>query len=200
MVGGTTLADMRSVCVFCGSSSGSDARYLEAASTLGAEIARRGMTLVYGGASVGLMGAVADAALGEGGEVIGIIPEHLVAAEVAHDGLTDLRVTPSMHGRKAAMAEISDGFVAMPGGFGTLEEVVEILTWNQLGLITKPIGFLDTLGYYQRLGAFFGHCVSQEFVRAPHLGLYAMDSDPHALLDAMEHYVPATTPKWQDRT
>ncbi|GAB49350.1 LOG family protein [Mobilicoccus pelagius] len=191
---------MRSVCVFCGSGTGGDARYMEAATALGGEIARRGMTLVYGGASVGLMGAVADAVLGAGGEVVGVIPEHLVAAEVAHAGLTDLRVTSSMHERKAAMAELSDGFVAMPGGFGTLEEVVEILTWNQLGLISKPVGFLDTLGYYQRLGAFFGHSVAEGFVRAPHLGLYAMDADSGALLDAMEHYVPSTTPKWQDRS
>ena len=191
---------MRSICVFCGSGAGEDPRYEEAAASLGAEIARRGMRLVYGGASVGLMGAVADATLAAGGEVVGVIPEHLVAAEVAHAGLTDLRITSSMHERKAAMAELADGFVAMPGGFGTLEEVVEILTWNQLGLISKPVGFLDTLGYYQRLGAFFGHFVSQGFVRAPHLGLYAMDADPLALLDAMEHYVHSTKPKWQDRS
>ena len=191
---------MRSVCVFCGSSSGSDARYLEAATTLGAEIARRGMTLVYGGASIGLMGAVADAALSAGGEVVGVIPEHLVSAEVAHTGLTELRITPSMHARKAAMAEESDAFVALPGGFGTLEEVVEILTWNQLGLIAKPVGFLDTLGYYQRLQSFFGHAVSQGFVHPPHLGLAATDPDPAALLDAMAHTVPSASPTWQDRS
>lgn len=191
---------MRSVCVFCGSSPGDDPRYVEAAAVLGAEIARRGMRLVYGGASVGLMGTLADAALAQGGEVLGIIPEHLVAAEIAHQGITELRMTASMHERKAVMAEVADGFVALPGGFGTVEEVIEIITWNQLGLIAKPVGLVDTLGYYDRLVSFFGHCVSQGFVRAPHLGLYTVDSDPVSLLDAMDHWVPSTTPKWQDRS
>lgn len=191
---------MRSVCVFCGSGPGDDPRYLEAATAMGSEIARRGMKLVYGGASIGLMGALADAALAQGGEVLGIIPEDLVAAEIAHSGLTELRVTESMHARKAAMASEADGFIAMPGGFGTVEELVEILTWNQLGLIAKPVGLLDTLGFYGRLTSFFGNCVAEGFVRAPHLGLYTVDADPAALLDAMMAHVPTTTPKWQDRT
>lgn len=191
---------MRSVCVFCGSSIGGDPRYLDAARELGAEIGSRGLRLVYGGASVGLMGALADSALEAGAEVLGIIPEHLVEAEVAHQGLQELRVTRSMHERKAVMAEESSAFVAMPGGFGTLEEVVEILTWGQLGLHAKPVGFLDVLGYYSRLVAFFGHAVTEGFVRPPHLGLYTVDESPGALLDAMTNWIPSTTPKWADRT
>lgn len=194
------LEDMRSVCVFCGSSPGDDPRYLEAATALGDELARRGMRLVYGGASVGLMGALADAVLAGGGEVIGVIPEHLVSSEIAHPGLTELHVTNSMHERKAIMAETSDGFVALPGGFGTLEELVEILTWNQLGLIAKPVGLLNTLGFYDRLTSFFGHCVSQGFIRAPHLGLYTIDPEPSSLIEAMTNHVPTTTPKWKDRS
>lgn len=190
---------MQSICVFGGSSPGDDPRYVEAATALGAEIASREMRLVYGGASVGLMGAVADAALAGGASVLGVMPEHLQLAEIAHDGLTELRITASMHDRKRVMAEESDAFVALPGGFGTVEEVIEVLTWNQLGLITKPVGFVDTLGYYGRLVSFFGHAVAQGFVRAPHLGLYMIDADPVSLLDAMEHYEPTVAPKWHDR-
>lgn len=190
---------MRSVCVLCGSSSGDDPRYLAAARELGTELGNRGLRLVYGGASVGLMGAVADSAMDAGAAVLGVIPEHLIAEEVAHDGLTDLRVTSSMHERKALMAKESDSFIAMPGGFGTLEEVIEILTWGQLGLHTKPVGFLDVRGYYSRLISFFGHAVAEGFIRAPHLGLYTVDESPAALLDAMSTWIPSTTPKWADR-
>lgn len=191
---------MRSVCVFCGSSPGADPRYLAAATEVGTEIARRGMRLVYGGASVGLMGAVAEAALAGGAEVLGVIPEHLTAAEIAHTHLTELRVVTSMHERKAVMAAECDGFLALPGGFGTLEEVVEILTWNKLGLIAKPVGLLDTLGFYGRLASFFGHCVTQGFIRPPDLGLYTIDPNPAVLLDAMDNHVPSAAPEWRDRT
>ncbi|MDO5626915.1 MAG: TIGR00730 family Rossman fold protein [Mobilicoccus sp.] len=190
---------MQTICVFGGSSPGADPRYVEAAAALGTEIASRGMRLVYGGASIGLMGAVADAALASGADVLGVMPEHLCQDEIAHRGLTELRVTASMHERKQVMAQEADAFIALPGGFGTVEEVIEILTWNQLGLIATPVGLVDTLGYYGRLVSFFGHAVSQGFVRAPHLGLYSIDPDPVALLEAMEHYEPTATPKWVDR-
>ncbi|XVX19992.1 TIGR00730 family Rossman fold protein [Actinomycetota bacterium] len=191
---------MDSVCVFCGSSPGNDPAYLEAASALGRELAGRGIRLVYGGASVGLMGAVADAALAAGGEVVGVIPSHLWDAEVGHAGLTDLHVTASMHERKALMAELSEGFIAMPGGFGTLEEVVEILTWGQLGLHHKPIGFLDTAGFYEPLMRFVDHAVGEGFIRAQHLSLFHRGADPAALLDAMATWEPTTVPKWVERT
>ncbi|MCE1178186.1 MAG: TIGR00730 family Rossman fold protein [Micrococcales bacterium] len=191
---------MDSVCVFCGSSPGNDPAYLEAASALGREIASRGIRLVYGGASVGLMGAVADAAMAAGGEVVGVIPSHLWDAEVGHAGLTDLHVTASMHERKALMAELSEGFLAMPGGFGTLEEVVEILTWGQLGLHHKPIGFLDTAGFYEPLMRFVDHAVGAGFIRAQHLSLFHRGADPAALLDDMATWEPTTVPKWVERT
>lgn len=181
---------MHTVCVFSGSSPGSRPEYLSAARALGREIALRGIRLVYGGASVGLMAAVADAALAAGAEVVGIIPRHLADKEVAHRRLTELRITSSMHERKALMAELSDGFVALPGGFGTLEEFTEILTWSQLGLHSLPSGLLDVAGYYRPLLAFLDHAVEEHFVRPEHRELLLVDTAPDRLLDAMEIWSP----------
>ncbi|MHB8295019.1 MAG: LOG family protein [Acidimicrobiales bacterium] len=191
---------MRAVCVFSGSNPGLRAEYLAAAQALGTEIATRGMRLVYGGASVGLMAAVADAALAAGGDVVGVIPRHLVDAEISHRGLTELRVTSTMHERKAKMAELSDGFVALPGGLGTLEEIVEALTWSQLGLHAKPCSFLDTAGYYQPLLAFLDHAVAECFVLPAHRDLVLSGTDPGALLASMATWVPPpASDKWTDR-
>jgi uncharacterized protein (TIGR00730 family) len=176
---------MKRLCVFCGSSPGNDPRYLEAARTMGRTLAARGLGLVYGGGSVGLMGAVADAALGAGGEVIGVIPEVLQIRELAHRSLTTLRVVGSMHERKALMAELSDGFVALPGGMGTLEELSEVLTWAQLGLHARPIGLLDVAAYYQPLVTFFDQAVTAGFLRPAHRQLLLVGEEPAAMLDAM---------------
>src|SRR5512140_2299313 len=159
---------MKRICVFCGSSVGRNPRYVEAARRVGVALARRGIGLVYGGASVGLMGAVADAALEAGGEVVGVIPKALQLRELAHARLTTLHVVASMHERKAKMAELADGFVALPGGMGTLEEFAEILTWAQLGLHAKPSGLLDVGGYYAPLIQFFDRAVVEGFVRPEH--------------------------------
>jgi len=159
---------MASLCVFCGSSSGRDPRHGELARSLGDSLAADGHTLVYGGGHVGLMGAVADAALAAGGEVIGVMTEQLVAAEVAHLGLTRLEVVSSMHDRKARMAELSDGVIVLPGGFGTLDEAFEIITWNQLGLVAVPVVFLDSAGYFGALFEFIDRSVDAGFVSDPH--------------------------------
>jgi uncharacterized protein (TIGR00730 family) len=190
---------MRSVCVFSGSSPGARPSYAEAAEALGREVAARGLRLVYGGASVGLMGVVADAALAAGGEVVGVIPQHLVDREVAHTGLTDLRVTGSMHERKALMADLADGFVALPGGLGTLEEFAEIWTWGQLGLHRKPYGLLDVSGYWTSLLAFLDHAVAEGFMRPEHRAMVSVAQDAEALLEAMDHAPPPAMPKWLDR-
>jgi uncharacterized protein (TIGR00730 family) len=154
---------VNAVCVYCGSSFGSDPVYLEATQDLARTLAGRGIRVVYGGASVGLMGALADATLEAGGEVVGVIPQQLVDREIAHPGLTELHVVQTMHQRKALMAELSDAFVALPGGIGTLEELIEIFTWNQLGIQDKPIAVLNTIGYYDGLTAFLDHAVAQGF-------------------------------------
>ena len=156
------------LCVFCGSSSGSDPRHVETARSLGGSLATDGHTLVYGGGHVGLMGAVADAALAAGGDVIGVMTEQLVAAEVAHTGLTRLEVVTSMHERKARMAELSDGVIVLPGGFGTLDEAFEIITWNQLGLVAVPVVFLDVAGYFGAIFEFIDHSVAAGFVSDGH--------------------------------
>jgi uncharacterized protein (TIGR00730 family) len=174
---------MKRICVFCGSSPGHDPRYLEAARTMGRTLARRGLGLVYGGGSVGLMGAVADAALAAGGEVTGVIPRVLQIRELAHRSLTTLHVVGSMHERKALMAELSEGFVALPGGMGTLEELSEVLTWAQLGLHARPVGLLDVAGYYQPLARFFDQAVSAGFLRPAHRRLLLVGDQPEALLD-----------------
>lgn len=159
---------MNRICVFSGSSAGVLEEYARAAASLGRELARRGIGVVYGGASIGLMGCVADAALEEGGEVIGIIPEALMIKEVVHSNLTDLRVVDSMHERKALMESLSDGFIALPGGYGTLEEIAEMITWLQLGFHTKPCGLLDVGGYYSHLIRFLDHAVDQGFLKKKH--------------------------------
>ena len=156
---------MKSVCVYCGASFGADPAYAEAARHVGAALAERGLRVVYGGASVGLMGAVADAALEAGGEVVGVIPQVLVDKEVAHPGLTALHTVGNMHERKAKMAELSDAFVALPGGIGTLEELVEVYTWSYLGIHDKPFGLINTNGYYDGFTAFLDHAVDQQFLR-----------------------------------
>jgi len=190
---------MRSICVFLGSNPGRQPAYLQAAQDLGAELARRGLTTVYGGSNVGLMGALADAALAAGGRVVGIIPEALRQKEVAHLGLTELRVVASMHERKALMAEMSDGFVALPGGLGTLEELCEVLTWAQLGFHTKPCGVLDVGGYYSALNSFLDHAVDQGFVVPAHRAMLLSAPTPGALLDRFETYVAPVVSKWLDR-
>lgn len=181
---------MESVCVFCGSNPGNSPVYAEAARALGGAIARRGMRLVYGGARVGLMGTVADAALAAGAEVIGVMPRDLFAKEIGHPGLTELREVGSMHERKALMAELADGFVALPGGYGTLEEFWEVLTWGQLGIHRKPCGLLDVDGFFGPLLAFVDGAVASGFIAEAHRGLVLEADDPEALLELMDGYVP----------
>jgi uncharacterized protein (TIGR00730 family) len=190
---------MKRVCVFCGSSPGSNPAYLEAARTVGRTLARRGITLVYGGGSVGLMGAVADAALAEGGDVIGVIPSVLRIRELAHRALTTLHVVGSMHERKAKMAELAHAFIALPGGMGTLEEFAEILTWAQLGLHARPCGLLDVAGYYRPLISFFDRAAAEGFVRPEHRRLVLVAEDADALLDQFLAWTPPAIEKWIDR-
>jgi uncharacterized protein (TIGR00730 family) len=187
---------LKAVCVFCGSSSGNDPAYAEAARTLGITLAERGITLVYGGGHVGLMGVVADAALGAGGGVIGVMPKALVEREIGHTGLTELHIVGSMHERKAMMSELSEGFVALPGGNGTLEEFFEVLTWAQLGEHDKPCGLLNVAGYYDPLLAVFDRMVDRDFLRKEHRKLVLVESDPSALLGRFEGYEPPKTVKW----
>jgi len=182
---------MKSVCVYCGSSAGARSAYSERAALLGTRLAREGLSLVYGGGNVGLMGIVADAALAAGGEVIGVIPEQLVGWEVAHRGLTRLEVVATMHERKARMFDLSDAFVALPGGFGTLDEMFEMLTWRQLGLGDKPCAFLDVDGYYAPLMAMLDRMLSEGFLRAEHLADLWHGEDVDALLDWISRDRPA---------
>jgi uncharacterized protein (TIGR00730 family) len=186
------------VCVFCGASSGRLPAYAEAARACGAELAARGLGLVYGGGRVGLMGAVADGALAGGGRVTGVIPQELVDRELAHDGLTKLHIVGSLHERKALMAELSDAFVALPGGFGTLDELLEQLTWSQLGLHAKPIGLLDVEGYWGPLIALARHATEEHFVRESDLAAIAVADAPGALLDRLDRLTRAEQrrPKW----
>jgi hypothetical protein len=187
---------MKRICVYCGSSPGRSPRYREVARALGHELAGRGLGLVYGGASVGVMGAVADAVLERGGEVIGVIPESLALKEVAHGGLSDLLVVGSMHERKAQMAELSDGFVALPGGWGTLEEIFEMLTWAQLGFHRKPCGLLNVGHYYDHLFAFIETAFSERFVRDEYRPMLIMEEDPARLLDRLRDYRAPQVRKW----
>jgi uncharacterized protein (TIGR00730 family) len=186
------------ICVFCGASPGNEPRYVAAARDVGEGLATRGIGLVYGGGRVGLMGAVADAALAAGGEVVGVIPRGLQLRELAHEGLTTLHVVGSMHERKARMAELAEGFVALPGGMGTLEELAEILTWAQLGLHARPCGLLDVAGYYDPLVAFLDRAVAEGFVRPDHRRLLVVAQDPDALLDAFAAWQPPSVEKWID--
>lgn len=189
---------MKSICVFCGSSIGGVDAYRNAATDLGRLLAERGIRLVYGGGKVGLMGVVADAVLQAGGEVLGIIPEPLMLKEVGHGGLTDLVVTRTMHERKAAMADAAEGFIALPGGFGTLDELCEILTWAQLGIHRKPIGLLDTSGFFGQLTSFFDFVSAQGFIRPEHRSLLLEASSPGLLLDMMAAWEPTSVAKWAD--
>jgi uncharacterized protein (TIGR00730 family) len=191
---------MKRICVFCGSSPGRIANYAQAGVDLGRAIVARGLGLVYGGASVGLMGTLADAVLGLGGEVIGVIPSSLVGYEVAHRGVADLRVVRSMSERKALMAELSDGFIALPGGTGTLDELFEVLTWSQLGEHTKPSGLLNIDGYFANLIAFLDHAVDERFLRTEHRAMLMVETTPDALLDRFESYRAPKVEKWLDRS
>jgi uncharacterized protein (TIGR00730 family) len=159
------------VGVYCGSNLGTDGAYAACAAELGAELARRGIGVVYGGARGGMMGALADAAIGAGGEVIGVVPRHFGASEFAHDGLTAIELVETMHARKARMIELADGFIALPGGFGTLDEVFELLSWNQLGLVAKPVVFVDVGGYYDALFSFLDRAVGDGLLRPDHRAL-----------------------------
>jgi len=190
---------LKRVCVFCGSSAGADPAFTHAATEVGGVLAQRGLGLVYGGGNVGLMGVLADAALTAGGEVIGVIPQALLAKEVAHSGLSQLRVVASMHERKAMMAELSDGFVALPGGIGTLEELFEVLTWNQLGLHAKPCAILNVAGYYDHLLTFLEHATSERFVRGEHAGMLLVEESPRRIVERLRAYVPPRVDKWLDR-
>ena len=187
---------MNAVCVFCGSHPGNDPAYAEAAQRLGRLLAERDITLVYGGGHVGLMGVIADSALGAGGEVIGVMPRSLVDREIGHTGLTKLHVVSSMHERKALMSELSEGFVALPGGNGTLEEFFEVLTWAQLGEHGKPCGLLNVAGYYDPLLAVFDRMVDRAFLKEEHRGLVLVEEDPSALLERFDNYEPPRTIKW----
>ncbi len=190
---------MKTVCVFCGSRAGSRPSYVEAAKLMGKEIARQGLGLVYGGGRVGLMGALADAALEEGGEVVGVIPKALVEREVGHTGLSKLHIVGSMHERKKLMADLSDGFIALPGGYGTLEEFLEVLSWAQLSIHEKPCGLLDVDGFWKHLSSLFDKAVEEGFVSPYHRTLVLAEKDPQLLLDTMASYTPPKTKKWLDR-
>jgi hypothetical protein len=187
---------LKAVCVFCGSREGSRPAYAEAARRTGREIARRGLGLVYGGGRVGLMGTVANAALEEDGEVVGVITEALISKEIAHAGLTKLHVVGSMHERKMLMADLSDGFVTLPGGYGTLEEFFEVLSWAQLSIHEKPCGLLDVNGFWDPLSTLFDHAVTEGFVNPNHRSLALTEGDPSVLLERMERYTPPETRKW----
>lgn len=176
---------MKRICVFCGSAKGARAAYTEKAEALGRLIAQRRCELVYGAGNIGLMGVIADACMAAGGHVIGVIPQALMDLEVGHTGIQDLRVVGSMHERKAMMAELSDGFVAMPGGFGTLEEFCEILTWGQLGIHRKPFGLLNVEGYYDHFLRFLDHAVEEKLLKPRHRALVLESGDPVTLLEKM---------------
>ena len=187
---------LSALCVFCGSNLGSDPAYAESARRVGRLLAERRIQLIYGGGRVGLMGALADAALEAGGTVIGVIPDALRRREIAHEGLTDLRVVQTMHQRKQRMADLSDGFLALPGGFGTFEEFCEILTWSQLGLHAKPCGLLNVKHYYAGLLALFDHAVAEQLLQPRNRAMVIAESEPDALLDAMQHYRAPPVEQW----
>src|SRR6202046_220368 len=190
---------MRRICVFCGSSAGSRPESGPAAEEMAAELVRRKIGLVYGGGKVGLMGSIADAVLRAGGEAQGVIPEHLMAREVGHNGLTKLHVVQAIHERKALMADLSDAFVALPGGFGTLEEFCEVVTWTQLGLHAKPCGMLNVLGFYSPLLRMFDHAVEERFLKTENRALVLARDKPADLLQALEDWRPLHVEKWLSR-
>jgi hypothetical protein len=190
---------MKRICVFAGSSRGAREEYAQAAERLARELVMRGYGVVYGGGKVGMMGVLAEATLAAGGKVIGVIPKALLEKEVAHGGLTELRVVASMHERKAMMAELSEGFIALPGGLGTLEEFFEVLTWAQLGLHPKPCGLLNVSGYYDRLLEFLDLTVEERFVKSQHRALVITSTSPTDLLERLATHRPPQIEKWIDR-
>ena len=191
---------MKSVCVYCGSSMGNDPAYAEATKALATTLAQRGLRVVYGGGGVGMMGALADAVLAEGGEITGVIPRALVDREIAHRDVTDMRVVGSMHERKALMAELSDAFVALPGGIGTLEELFEVYTWAQLGLHRKPCAILNVAGYFDGIAAFLSHAVEERFLRVEHLEVLMVETEAESLVERLRTFEPdSLVPKWIDR-
>lgn len=192
------LDGVKAICVFCGSNPGRGSGYVEQAEGLGRLLASEGITVVYGGAGVGTMGALARAARGAGGRVVGVIPEHLMRIELAPDDLDELHHVRTMHERKALMAELADGFIALPGGLGTLEEFAEIVTWAQLGLHSKPAGLLNVAGYYDHLLSFLDNAVSEQFLRAEHRGLVLAEGTADGLLRAMRSWRADAVPKWFD--
>jgi uncharacterized protein (TIGR00730 family) len=191
--------NLRAVAVYCGSSPGALPEYARAAAELGRELGERGLTLVYGGATVGLMGQVADAAIAAGGCAVGVIPEFFHGKGLSHANLAELHVVETMHQRKALMAELSDAFVALPGGVGTLEELFEAITWTQIGIHRKPCGLLNVAGYYDKLLAFLDHVVDQRLMKAVHRDLLQVDADPAALLTKMASVEIPVVDKWLDR-
>lgn len=190
---------MNRICVYCGSNAGARLEYLQAARQLGELLASRSITLVYGGANVGMMGALANAVLDAGGHVTGVIPTDLVDKEIAHKHLSELRIVGSMHERKQLMADLSDGFIALPGGLGTFEEFFEVVTWAQLGFHSKPCGLLNVCGYYDKLLAFLDDAVQERLIRAEHRAIILQSSDAADLLQQMSAYTPPTVEKWLDR-
>ncbi len=187
---------LRSICVFCGASRGSNPIYEQAAQDLGRTLAANGIRLIYGGGAVGLLGVVADATMAAGGEVIGIIPQSLKDAEVGHTGLTRLDVVDGMHARKARMAELADAFIALPGGLGTLEELFEVWTWGQLGYHPKPLGLLDVNHFYSKLSHFLDHLVEEGFVRSQHREMLQRSDESQALIELLDAWQPPTHSRW----
>jgi hypothetical protein len=194
--GQSSLRAVDRICVFCGSSPGGRPAYREATVELARLLVSEGIGVVYGGGRVGLMGALADAVLAEGGEITGVIPRSLVNREIGHCSVADMHIVGSMHERKATMADLSDGFVALPGGAGTLEEFFEIWTWAQLGHHRKPVGLLNSGGFFDRLLAFLDHVETERFMRREHLDMLLVDSDPGRLLDSCDGYQPPVVEKW----
>ena len=190
---------MKRICVYCGSNRGKSAEFLASARTLAGELVQRDIGLVYGGASVGIMGEIADTVLARGGEVIGVMPQALVDKEVSHTGLTELRVVNSMHERKEIMADLAQGFIALPGGLGTMEEIFEVLTWAQLGFHQKPCALLNVKGYYNRLTQFLDHAVAQGFIADTHREMLLVEENPHSLLEIMASYSAPAVDKWIGR-
>ena len=190
---------MKNVCVFCGSNAGRHETYVAAARQLGQAMARMNLGLVYGGARVGVMGAIADSVLAAGGKVVGVMPDFLVEKEVAHEGLTAMHVVDSMNARKQLMGDLSDGFIALPGGFGTLDEFFEVVTWTQLNMHTKPCGLLDVDGYYRKLADFLDHAAAEQFIHTAHRAMILIDDDPDALLARLASFRGPVVKKGLDR-
>jgi uncharacterized protein (TIGR00730 family) len=191
---------MHRICVFCGSSPGARPAYAEATAEVARLLAGKGIGVVYGGGHVGLMGVLADTAMAAGGEVIGVMPQALVDREIGHTGISELRVVGSMHERKALMADLSDAFIALPGGAGTLEELFEVYTWAQLGLHDKPCGLLDVEDYFSGLVGFLDHAVAERFLREEHRAMLIVEREPRRLIERLAEFEPrGVTPKWIDR-